>query len=598
MQTTSPINISHARIDANKVCITIKSNDKIIAIDTLDIRKASARQRLAKSAAKSCPDIDTAKIENDLLQLVSEISKEQATTTHDLHDDEIDISRIARPDRFITPYASGITVPAPILSNGRPVGTWATYVQWEDGKRERMELPQTLALPNQTSLFFHPQPAQPSPTTEPGWSSRARREWLDGQDTPDPVELFDLICNQIDYYLDLPQSPQGDGTRTTLALWTLLTYVYPAWPAVPYIYVGGPLGSGKSRVFEILSRLVFRPLQSSNMTAPCLFRTIHERGGTLLLDEAERLKDNTPDAAEIRSILLSGYKPGSPAQRLEKQGDSFTTESFDVFGPKAIACIKGLPPALASRCIPIHMFRAAPGSPKPRRRLDTPPLSWQSLRDDLHALALSHGKTWIELAHNHDACPDMTGRNYELFHPLMALASWLQNLGAADLLEQIQQFASLAIDSSKDEQTPDADAILLSILTDDIRQYLNPTPTEILHAAQTAEPDLFRQYSPRGQSQRYANIAFDAGKDERPPEADAIALNALTGNSVNIPRRTPPRRSGGLASLRQRTSRHRTRRLRRIQSHDALDHNMPRQTTGENASNEHQASSQPSVSSA
>jgi hypothetical protein len=39
------------------------------------------------------------------------------------------------------------------------------------------------------------------------------------------------------------------------------------------------------------------------MTAPTLFRTLHDTGGTLLLDEAERLRDRTPDAGELRSIL-------------------------------------------------------------------------------------------------------------------------------------------------------------------------------------------------------------------------------------------------------------------------------------------------------
>ena len=33
---------------------------------------------------------------------------------------------------------------------------------------------------------------------------------------------------------------------------------------------------------------------------------------------------------------------------------------FDVYGPKALACIAGLPPALASRCIPVTMFSRGP----------------------------------------------------------------------------------------------------------------------------------------------------------------------------------------------------------------------------------------------
>src|SRR5437764_1327168 len=32
--------------------------------------------------------------------------------------------------------------------------------------------------------------------------------------------------------------------------------------------VGGPMASGKSRVFDVLARLVFRPLSPSNLTGP------------------------------------------------------------------------------------------------------------------------------------------------------------------------------------------------------------------------------------------------------------------------------------------------------------------------------------------
>ena len=46
----------------------------------------------------------------------------------------------------------------------------------------------------------------------------------------------------------------------TLALWSVLTYCYQAWDAVPYLNIGGPIRSGKTRLFEILSRLAFRPL--------------------------------------------------------------------------------------------------------------------------------------------------------------------------------------------------------------------------------------------------------------------------------------------------------------------------------------------------
>src|SRR6516164_10108058 len=130
-------------------------------------------------------------------------------------------------------------------------------------------------------------------------------------------------------------------------------------------------------------------------------------------------------------MLLAGYKRGGQATRLEPVGDTFRPVAFDVYGPKALACIAGLPPALASRCIPVVMFRAEKGSLKPKRRIDADPEGWRRLRDDLYALALEHGADWLGLAQRADVCPSgLDGRSYELWQPLLALAAWFEGHGA------------------------------------------------------------------------------------------------------------------------------------------------------------------------
>jgi hypothetical protein len=89
------------------------------------------------------------------------------------------------------------------------------------------------------------------------------------------------VCEALAHHLDFP--PEGAaGSTATVALWAVLSYGYPAWPAVPYLYVGGPMASGESRLFEVLHRIVFRPLSSPDLTGPALFRTLHDRGGDKL----------------------------------------------------------------------------------------------------------------------------------------------------------------------------------------------------------------------------------------------------------------------------------------------------------------------------
>jgi hypothetical protein len=293
----------------------------------------------------------------------------------------------------------------------------------------------------------------------------------------------------------------------------MLTYCYQAWGAVPYLYVGGPIGLGKSRLFEIVARLVFRPLVSSSMTGPALFRTLHDRGGTLLYDEAERLRQASPDQQELVSMLLAGYKRGGQATRLEPVGDSFRSLAFDVYGPKALACIAGLPPALASRCIPVMMFRAAPDSPKPRRRIDADPAGWQSLRDNLHALALEHGATWLELAQRTDVCPaGADGRSYELWQPLLALAAWVEGHGADGLLRLMQRHALAIVEAGKDDQVPEADEVLLEVLTEQVRCGNQPTPGNILSTAKERDPATFEKWVAQTVSRRLKNYGIPTPK--------------------------------------------------------------------------------------
>jgi hypothetical protein len=198
-------------------------------------------------------------------------------------------------------------------------------------------------------------------------------------------------------------------------------------------------------------------------------------------------------------MLLAGYRRGGQATRLEPVGDTFRPVSFDVYGPKAIACIAGVPPVLATRCITVMMFRAGPDSPKPKRRIDAEPTEWQSLRDEMHSLALVHGPAWLELSRQLAVCPQgIHGRNFELWQPLLALASWIESHGADGLLQLVQQHALGTIDAGRDDQIPEADEILLELMTEAVRAGEWPTPGELLAKAQDRDTGIFGKANGNG----------------------------------------------------------------------------------------------------
>ena len=497
--------------------LTARLGAEVLAVETLNVAKSKARAGFVEAVCSDRPGIDREALEAKLLTLAADVASKPAGGEQPDPSGlpEVDASRIIRPERFITPDVSGLAVPTMTTLGDKVRGRWRVYLRWTDGKRERRALGPTLDLPDGGRLYVHPEPAEPTPNMRPGWSAAARKRWLEGELAPDPADVFKRVCERTAYFLDLPQR-HAPGVTATLALWVILTYCYQAWPAVPYLYVGGPLESGKTRVFEILARLVFRALGSSSMTAASLFRTLHANGGTLLLDEAERLRDTRdPNVGEILSMLLAGYKAGGSAMRLEPVGESgFRTVSFDVFGPKALACIAGLPPALASRAIGITMFRAAPGSDKPRRRIDAAPGKWQTLRDELHALALEHGPIFLQLADRADVCPSMSGRDFELWQPLLALASWVEDSGALGLLGLLQEHALETIDTGKDDQTPDHDETLLRLLAEAVRCGERPTPGELLDQAKENEPEGFKRWTARAVAEHLKRYRLTTNKTD------------------------------------------------------------------------------------
>ena len=362
----------------------------------------------------------------------------------------------------------------------------------------------------------------------PGWSAEARKRWLEGEPAPNPADVFRRICERVALFLHLPKT-DASGTTATLALWCIHTYCYQVWPAVPYLHIGGPLQSGKTRVFEILSQVAFRSYVTSNPSAAFLFRTMHSQGITWFQDEAERLRDaRDPAIGEINAMLLAGYKRGGTASRLEPVGETFRPVSFQVFGPKALACIASVPPALASRCIPVMMFRAPPGSEKPKRRIDADPATWERLRDDLHALAMEHGPAFLAMPGREDVCPSgIDGRHYELWQPLLALAAWIQDHGGGGLLKLMQEHALAVIDAGKEDTTPEYDEALLKLLAESIQFGERPTPGEILDKAKAAEPEAFKRWSPRAVSGHLKRYGLTTKKSHGRKVYNQVSLDDL-----------------------------------------------------------------------
>jgi hypothetical protein len=190
-----------------------------------------------------------------------------------------------------------------------------------------------------------------------------------------------------------------------------------------------------------------------------------------------------------------------------------------------IACINEPAPTLASRSIPIRMTRAPASSAKPRLRIEQDSGEWAILRDGLHAMAMDHGPDWMTLPDRQHVCPDMSGRNYEVWQPLLAIAEWLDQRGAGGLYRVLREHAIRTIESSSEAAMPEEDGVLLQAVARLAAGGGKGTAKELLRQAASEEPGLFKGWSAKrvatclrryGLSSRKTrgNLVFDPSPDD------------------------------------------------------------------------------------
>jgi hypothetical protein len=474
--------------------LTLSCGDQVLHSDKLDIAKHTQRSKFCAFAQGKHAAIDSNEIEELLLAEIGRVRSEPEKTDSAV---EIDVSQVVRPQLFFTPEVCGVLVAGSKIVDNKPIGYWNLYLKWSDGRRQCLPFTDSLLLETEQRLWFDPQPLAPAICDVCQWSKQSRQKWLQGG-AVSIEETLATLMKVFEHYLEF-RGEEVKGHLAVLSLWTFLTYVYPIWPAVPYLSVGGPLGSGKSRVFDVLARVVFHPIVSSNMTAPCLFRTLNGQGGVLLLDEAERLKEKTPDVGELLSILLAGYKAGQKASRLEKVEDGFQPVKFDVYGPKALACINGIPPALLSRSIPITMFRASKGSDKPRRQLQGYG-GWQSIRDCLYCFTLEYGHKLLEFLKQPVMCDGLYGRDLEIWTPILALARFFEaETSVKALVSIVEDHARYLVEDQQEDSVSATDEVVLKALARELKRFPHGvTASQVLNVARIEEPTLFNRYSARG----------------------------------------------------------------------------------------------------
>jgi len=270
---------------------------------------------------------------------------------------------------------------------------------------------------------------------EPRWSHESITRFSRGEtEITANEQLFQAFKRKFEFYLELPDERLYD----LLTLWVIGTHFHPLFNTYPYIYVGGISLSGKTKVLTLCSCLGFNSVLCADLSTAVLYRLIQDGRCSLFIDEAEDLH-NRYLSADFRRILLSGYKKGLRVYRSRRTEDgNFTSESFEVYGPKMLANIEGLESVLGSRCITIAMERTI-NNEISSREISIEDTVWQQTRDLVYPFLMRNWgavkQAYLEIQNT----TTLLNRDWELWKPILALARFF---GSSTLYEEMRDLAS------------------------------------------------------------------------------------------------------------------------------------------------------------
>lgn len=273
------------------------------------------------------------------------------------------------------------------------------------------------------------------------------------EESVDGDKLLAEISFAIRDYVVLPKTA-ADAT----ALWVVHSYTLNSFRISPRLAIQSPeKGCGKTTLLDVLTKLVWRPLPTSNATSSVIFRVVEKAHPTLLIDEADTfLRDNN----ELRGILNSGHRQGGFT--LRNVGDDHEPKRFSTWSACAIALIGRLPDTLEDRSVVVSLRRRKPDERVKVFRFDD--------CANLDRLA-SMARRWAtDYADEIRACrPDMgelQNRRADNWEPLLSVAT----VAGGDWVDRVWASAAGASVIEKEQSVK---AMLLSDIRDCFAAYKN-----------------------------------------------------------------------------------------------------------------------------
>jgi hypothetical protein len=188
------------------------------------------------------------------------------------------------------------------------------------------------------------------------------------------VEVGERVVSNLKDYVVF----EDDRLYDVVASYVVMTYVYDVFTAVPFLWLHGPPGSGKTRTNMTVTYMCRRGLFVADPSDATLYRMVESVGPTLGIDESILTEKG-------KRILAAGYKRGAVVPRAEPTKGGIVLKFFEATAPRVFSFEN--PPLedyLLQRCITVSMLKA-----RPRKFMDPLPSDFKEVRETLYYLRLT-----------------------------------------------------------------------------------------------------------------------------------------------------------------------------------------------------------------
>jgi hypothetical protein len=255
---------------------------------------------------------------------------------------------------------------------------------------------------------------------------------------PEPADLFARLCAAYDAFVDFGGSVADQRTMCELsACLSLVTWLSDAFPLVPYLWLAGERGSGKTQLGTVWARTSYLGTVVLAGSSYAALRDLAQLGAALYVDDAEALAGGRRGDAHKRELLLAGNRRGARVAHKAVIDGRWQTHWTSAYTPRAFSAIAPPEPTLASRAIVISLARTLDATRAHRDPDDLAawPCDLAALRDDMWAFGLTYlapaAGAWRELT----ADPLLVGREFDPWRPVLAVALLLEGASGPAGLE-------------------------------------------------------------------------------------------------------------------------------------------------------------------